>query len=249
MRTITISGSTRNIGKTTLARALKNVLNDNIVVIKIGHGEDKNKPEKLFHSLDDALEFVDTLKKEAKTEFCIIESNQILNKIKPDLAIFIEKKESEKLSSAQAKKLAHIVINQNLDLASLQKTLAATKIFSKKIQILIAKAIEDFYFDYLIQALSIKTKVWFEHDSKMVFGPGKYILLKKIEELSSLNKAAKELKMSYRHAWAYIQTMEKRLNQEIITLKTPGVKNAGSKLTDFAKKLMNRYELLLANYE
>ncbi|OGH97900.1 MAG: hypothetical protein A2X42_08850 [Candidatus Margulisbacteria bacterium GWF2_38_17] len=102
----------------------------------------------------------------------------------------------------------------------------------------------DFYYNYRVESLQVKTKIWIEVNNQAVFGHGKYVLLQKIEELKSLNKAAHELKMSYRHAWAYIKSMEERLGEKILETTLSGSKKSGSNLTEFAQKLLNRYKAI-----
>jgi molybdate transport system regulatory protein len=245
---ITVSASKSNLGKTTLIQSIKNALSDDAFIIKIGHGTPKENQPLLLHDVEEALTLIETLKTENKYKHCIIESNQILGHIKPNLAIFIENKEDEKPSAELAKKQSHIVINNTFDIEKATNFITKNINFSPEDNPKLIHAIEDFYFDYLIHQLSVKTKVWLEKDSTMVFGPGKYILLKKVDELSSLNKAAKELGMSYRHAWAYVQAMEKRLGHKIFEPKIATVKNSGSKLTPFAKKLIAKYELLIIKH-
>jgi molybdate transport system regulatory protein len=56
-------------------------------------------------------------------------------------------------------------------------------------------------------------KLWVEKDGKVVFGGGRYQLLKAIEEQGSLAGAARALKMSYRAAWGRLKASEKRLGK------------------------------------
>jgi|SaaInlStandDraft_3_1057020.scaffolds.fasta_scaffold57314_1 molybdate transport system regulatory protein len=248
MKIFTISASYSNLGKTTLARKLSEALGLGVAVLKIGHGKDKSKPEKLVHNMEEAVEVVKQLKKSKKYQYLIIESNSIVKKINSDLAIFIEGyKKPEKDSAKGARKKAHIIISKDMDISDILNALKK-KLTEEEIRI-IETVIRDFYDEYLVEQLDIRVKIWLDKDEKMVFGPGKYELLKKTEELGSLNKASKDLKMSYRHAWAYIQAMEERLGRKLFKLKNPKAKNSGFCLTDFAKKLISKYEQLLIMFD
>jgi molybdate transport system regulatory protein len=46
--------------------------------------------------------------------------------------------------------------------------------------------------------VKIKHKIWLERNGKVIFGQGRSILLRAIDECGSLNSAAKKLNMSYR---------------------------------------------------
>jgi len=56
---------------------------------------------------------------------------------------------------------------------------------------------------------TMRIRLWFETDSQMLFGLGRVLLLKKVDECGSLYKAAKEIGMSYRAAWGKIKATEK----------------------------------------
>ncbi|SFG47295.1 molybdate transport system regulatory protein [Desulfotomaculum arcticum] len=88
--------------------------------------------------------------------------------------------------------------------------------------------------------MNFKCKIWLYNNGK-AFGEGPYDILKRINRLKSLNKAAAEIHMSYSQAWNLINTMEKRLNIKLIRRKTGGNSGGGSYLTPEAKDLMLKY--------
>ncbi|GFN36778.1 winged helix-turn-helix domain-containing protein [Tepidimicrobium xylanilyticum] len=79
-------------------------------------------------------------------------------------------------------------------------------------------------------------------EGEKVFGRGPYMLLKTVDRLGSLNKACKELNMSYSKAWAIINRAEKLLGYNLLNRETGGVDGGGSCLTDKAKDLIKAYE-------
>lgn len=92
--------------------------------------------------------------------------------------------------------------------------------------------------------MQIKSKVWFEKDGELVFGVGKSLILKAIGETGSINKAAKRMNMSYRHAWSYIRSAEKRLGKPLLIKIKGGKEGGGAVLTDYAKDLLEKFEKL-----
>lgn len=92
--------------------------------------------------------------------------------------------------------------------------------------------------------MRIKSKVWFEKDGELVFGTGKSLILKAIDETGSINKAAKKMDMSYRHAWSYIRSAEKRLGRPLLIKAKGGKEGGGAVLTDYAKDLLEKFEKL-----
>ncbi|HHV38051.1 MAG TPA: LysR family transcriptional regulator [Tepidimicrobium sp.] len=91
--------------------------------------------------------------------------------------------------------------------------------------------------------MNIKSKFWITLDGEKVFGKGPCTLLKMVEKLGSLNKAAKELNMSYSKAWGIINRAERLLGYSLLETKTGGTGGGGSYLTDKAKILIKDYDL------
>ena len=89
---------------------------------------------------------------------------------------------------------------------------------------------------------TVKLRLWIEKDNKPVFGDGRYELLRLIDKTGSMNKAAKELKMSYRKAWGDIKLMEERLGIKLVETRTGGKGGGGAKLTRDALKLLKNYD-------
>ncbi len=92
--------------------------------------------------------------------------------------------------------------------------------------------------------MQIKSKVWLEKDGELVFGTGKLIILKAIAETGSINQAAKKLNMSYRHAWSYIRSVEKRIGRPLLVKVKGGKSGGGAMLTVYAKNLIEKFEKL-----
>jgi molybdate transport system regulatory protein len=92
--------------------------------------------------------------------------------------------------------------------------------------------------------MHIKSKVWLEKDGELVFGTGKLRILKAISETGSINQAAKKLNMSYRHAWSYIRSAEKRVGQPLLVKIKGGKTGGGAVLTDYAENLIEKFDKL-----
>ncbi|MDP2906203.1 MAG: winged helix-turn-helix domain-containing protein [Candidatus Omnitrophota bacterium] len=92
--------------------------------------------------------------------------------------------------------------------------------------------------------MQIKSKVWLEKDGELVFGSGKLRILKAILGTGSINKAAKRLGMSYRHAWSHCISAEKRIGQPLLIRNKGGKDGGGAILTDYARGLLKKFEKL-----
>jgi molybdate transport system regulatory protein len=91
--------------------------------------------------------------------------------------------------------------------------------------------------------MEIKHKIWLEKNGKVIFGPGRDLLFKAIDECRSLNAAAKKLDMSYRAAWGRVRASEERLGMKLVDTE-PG--RTGMHLTEEAKILIRRFDELEA---
>jgi len=85
-------------------------------------------------------------------------------------------------------------------------------------------------------------KLWFETEEGYVFGQGSFELLKGIQKEGTLTASARDLNMSYRHAWGIIKQMEENLGHAVIvTYKGGKDGGGGAKLTPIGKKLLKIY--------
>jgi molybdate transport system regulatory protein len=95
------------------------------------------------------------------------------------------------------------------------------------------------------QKLFIRSKIWLEdQDGNVVFGLGRIKILKAVDRLGSLHAAAKELKMGYRAVWGRIKATEDRLGESLLVRTIGGCSGGGSRLTPFARQLLDQFEEL-----
>ena len=86
------------------------------------------------------------------------------------------------------------------------------------------------------------SKIFLVNNNVKFFGPGPLALLKKTEELGSLNKAALEMNMSYSKAFSMIKNAEKELSMKLLEGHAGGKCGGGSMVTKEAKEFMLKYE-------
>lgn len=76
------------------------------------------------------------------------------------------------------------------------------------------------------------------------FGAGKIELLRKLDEGQSISSAARALGMSYKRAWALVDTLNRGFAHPIVETSTGGKGGGGTHLTPLGKELVKRYEAL-----
>jgi molybdate transport system regulatory protein len=97
------------------------------------------------------------------------------------------------------------------------------------------------------EGITLRMHMWLEEDGAMYFGLGRCQLLRKIDELGSLRKAAGELGISYRAAWGKIKATEQRIGLALVTKS--GAKGHSYSLTDFGRQLLDLYVKLHEDVE
>ena len=111
MKVIVISGASSKVGKTTLARNLRRIL-EGAEVVKIGHGA--RKPGLRNHFYEFGTPFQTIRENHGGATWLIVESNSILHEMEPDLVIYLEG-ENPKPSAQYAKGRADIVSGRPID--------------------------------------------------------------------------------------------------------------------------------------
>lgn len=85
-------------------------------------------------------------------------------------------------------------------------------------------------------------KLWLEKEEESVAGEGRIKLLEAIEKEGSLNKAAKSMDMSYRHAWGIIKKLEERLGFDVVKSLKGGKGGGGTVLTEEGQEIVKKYK-------
>ena len=95
--------------------------------------------------------------------------------------------------------------------------------------------------------MEIRVKFWIENNGEVVVGGGKTALLQAVDRLGSIQGAADEFGMSYRHAWGAIKKIEKRAGFKIVDTKLGGKEGGGARLTEKGKAFVDRVDSLLSD--
>jgi molybdate transport system regulatory protein len=92
--------------------------------------------------------------------------------------------------------------------------------------------------------VEIRAKFWIENKGEAVLGGGKTDLLLAVDRLGSIQRAADEFGMSYRHAWGAIKKIEQRAGFKILDTKL-GRREGGACLTPEGKAFVEKVDSLL----
>jgi molybdate transport system regulatory protein len=87
-------------------------------------------------------------------------------------------------------------------------------------------------------SLKVNGSLWLELGGKKYFGPGPMELLERIADTGSINKAAKEMGMSYKKAWEIVNRLNAAVSKPLVETHTGGEQGGGSVISEEAKKLI-----------
>ncbi|OGP73056.1 MAG: hypothetical protein A2V86_17210 [Deltaproteobacteria bacterium RBG_16_49_23] len=97
--------------------------------------------------------------------------------------------------------------------------------------------------------MKIKAKFWIENKGEVVAGGGKTALLQAVDQLGSIQRAADEFGMSYRHAWGAIKRIEQRAGFKMVETKLGGKDGGGARLTPKGKAFIEMADSLLEDLQ
>jgi molybdate transport system regulatory protein len=96
--------------------------------------------------------------------------------------------------------------------------------------------------------MKVKAKFWIENKGEVVAGGGKIALLLAVDRLGSIQQAADELGMSYRHAWGAIKKIEQRAGFKIVGTKLGG-RDGGARLTSKGEAFVEEADSLFKDLQ
>ena len=95
------------------------------------------------------------------------------------------------------------------------------------------------------KAVAVKGRLWLEVEGETFIAPGRVTLLERIDQFGSITKAAKSMKMSYRHAWLLVDDMNKKAPSPLVMRVTGGKGGGGTSLTEEGKTAIKRFKRML----
>ncbi len=84
-------------------------------------------------------------------------------------------------------------------------------------------------------------RVWIDGPEGTFIGYGRVVLLERIREHGSITKAAKSMKMAYRHAWDLVDSMNRQAREPFVELATGGKGGGGARVTEVGEKAITLF--------
>jgi molybdate transport system regulatory protein len=90
----------------------------------------------------------------------------------------------------------------------------------------------------------INGRIWLEKDGELYLGWGRIILLQRIHEMGSIAAAARSMKLGYRNAWLWIDSMNKLAPEPLVVKEAGGEKGGYAQVTEAGLKAIEQYKEL-----
>jgi molybdate transport system regulatory protein len=96
----------------------------------------------------------------------------------------------------------------------------------------------------LASKIAVRARLWVEKNGETFLASGRVALLENILRYGSISKAARIMKMSYRHAWILIEKMNRLSGSPLVETFTGGSGGGGAILTEEGKRAIDLFHLL-----
>jgi molybdate transport system regulatory protein len=82
------------------------------------------------------------------------------------------------------------------------------------------------------------------NDQESRCGPGKIELLEQIASFGSISAGARQMGMSYKHAWDLVEEMNRIFGKPVVTAQTGGKRGGGAQLTPVGLAVVSRFRAI-----
>ena len=90
-------------------------------------------------------------------------------------------------------------------------------------------------------AKTLRLQLRLKRGRDVVLGPGRAELLERVARTGSISAAAREMKMSYRHAWLLLEYTREIFGERLVETAQGGPRGGGAKLTPAGRRILAVY--------
>lgn len=89
---------------------------------------------------------------------------------------------------------------------------------------------------------SLSLRINLDPDGRI--GPGKIELLEQIAAFGSISAGARQMKMSYKHAWGLVEDMNRVFGKPVVATSHGGKRGGGAELTPVGLAVVSRFRAI-----
>lgn len=98
-------------------------------------------------------------------------------------------------------------------------------------------------------AFRVNGRLWIEGPADRFLGIGRLELLRHIEQLGSISRAAQAMNMSYKRAWELVSSMNAQAREPLVSTQTGGTRGGGARLTPAGARAVAAFEALQQRFQ
>lgn len=92
-------------------------------------------------------------------------------------------------------------------------------------------------------------RIWLQRNGATFLGTGRIVLLERIHEHGSIAKAARSMKMSYKHAWDLVDAVNRQAKKPLVITSKGGKGGGGTRLTQTGEEAIRAFRALQARFQ
>ena len=92
-------------------------------------------------------------------------------------------------------------------------------------------------------------RIWLEKDGELYMGWGRAMLLERIDKFGSIAAAARSMKLGYRNAWLWIESVNRLAPSPLVEKVTGGTGGGHARLTEEGRRVVKEYKELRARFD
>lgn len=97
--------------------------------------------------------------------------------------------------------------------------------------------------------IEVECHISIKKNGNCFLAPIKIELLREIAKSGSLSAAAKQLKISYQHAWTMIDDMNRNAPSPLVIKQRGGTNGGGAEISTYGTKIIDEYNQIKAQVE
>jgi molybdate transport system regulatory protein len=89
---------------------------------------------------------------------------------------------------------------------------------------------------------AVKNRIWFEKDGELYIVGNRVALLERIDEYGSIAEAARSMRLAYRNAWLWVESMNRLAPSPLVEKITGGQGGGHASITEEGRRVITKFK-------